>query len=54
MELEVNETKYLLSHAMTTKPELKCENMVHLQGSKDFEKNFSKWRRRICFNLWHF
>lgn len=36
-ELEVNGTKYLLAHAMTTKPNMKYEEKVYLQGSVPFQ-----------------
>lgn len=36
MELEVNGLKYLLAHAMTTKPYIKYEDKVYLRGSEKF------------------
>lgn len=37
VELEVNGINYLLAHAMTTKPDMKCEEKVYLQGSASFQ-----------------
>lgn len=37
VELEVNGINYLLAHAMTTKPTMKYEDRVYLQGSEDFQ-----------------
>lgn len=37
VEFEVNETKYLLAHAMTMNPDTECSDTVYLRGSDDFQ-----------------
>ena len=37
VELEVNGTQYLLAHAMSTNPNMLCEDKVYLQGSALFQ-----------------
>lgn len=37
VELEVNGSKYLLAHAMTTKPQIKYEDKVYLRGTEMFQ-----------------